>query len=142
MGRNDQLAVRSVHPAVVIAAKLFGVAASLAHHHRPLVAATIVQNMNGGALAAANHHHGMLADSRRYVVAGIGNLGFMPHINPGHAEDSLHLQLENILADEQLAVVAGGLDHGRKFFNGIARHVFSPPRGDSEDLVCQRCHRH
>jgi hypothetical protein len=89
-----------------------GVAACIAGDARTFVRATIVQNLDR-ILGRANHDHRLRTDRRGVVVADLRHLTVMPDIHPGVGEQVLHLELEQLLVDIEVAMDLGLAHQGR-----------------------------
>ena len=89
-----ELAVEVIGPAVIAAGELRRVALLGRHHHGAAVGALVVHHVQR-AVVVAHHHHRLAADLGREIVAGIFHLALVADIDPGRAEQALHLQLED-----------------------------------------------
>src|SRR6185437_662332 len=101
--------VGPIGPAVIAAAEELDVAVAVADDLGAAVTAAIVEDMHG-AVAVPAHHHGLAADRRRQIIARLRHLAVVTDIDPGAAEDALHLELEDPRIDIDVAVDAIRLD--------------------------------
>ena len=93
---RQQLAVGPERPGVIGAAKeLAGVAALLRGDARALVRTAVVENVNR-SVAMAHHQKRLVTDRRRDIVAGLGKLAGVTHVDPGLCEEMAHLQVEDL----------------------------------------------
>ena len=94
-GHRVQRAVAAVAPAVERAAQeLARVAVRERDQLRALVGAAIEQHVDR-AVGVADHEHRLPPDQRLVIVAGVRHLARVPDIDPGAAEDALHLEVED-----------------------------------------------
>ena len=101
----DEPAVVAVRPAVIRAAEMRRVAhLGPADLHAAVQAHVEVRA--DGALLIPGDDEGVLQNPADYVVAGLGDLGFVRDEHPGPAEDSVPLQREDLVV-----VVDVGRDH-------------------------------
>src|SRR5262245_46229716 len=84
-------AVEMIGPAVIAAGELGCVAGLGRYHHRAAVGALIVDHAHT-ALVVAHHHNRPPPDAGGEVVAGLFHLALVADVDPGRAEDALHLQ--------------------------------------------------
>src|SRR6266446_7197606 len=101
MGHANQSPIGAVAPAVIRASE---------HGRRPFVvaaylhaamAAGIEEDVNAtGAVAAQDHR--LLAHRRHEIVARLGDLAFVPDMQPSAREDTLLLLGIDVLVDEDL----------------------------------------
>src|SRR5262249_24085420 len=108
-------------PAVVAAGEPRRVALALVHHLGAAMAAAVEQHVHL-AVAVTHHDHGLAAELGGDVIAGRGNLARMPDIEPGAAEDALHLELEDRGIGIDVAVHAAGLDQLRDVIGVSVAH--------------------
>ena len=78
------------------AKKATGIAARIDDKLRALVRTAIVEHVRLPVFAA-NEHDGLASDQRLVVIPRIGDLAFMADVNPGVAENPVHLEVEYIL---------------------------------------------
>ena len=88
------------------------------------------------AFGIAHHHHRPAADLRREIVAGLFHLAFVADVDPGGAEDPLHLQLEDCRIGVELPVHAAGLEEAREVFG----HAVSVTHGQGPDILSGCAH--
>ena len=62
------------------------------------------------AVVVASHDRGLSSNRHGFVVAGCADLVLMADKNPIVFEDALHLQIENLLLEINLAMDSGILD--------------------------------
>src|SRR5438045_6832491 len=98
----DQPPVGAVAPAVIGAGEDSRRALVVAAHLHAAMATGIEEDVDAtGAVAAQDHR--LLAHRRNEVIAGLGNLAFMPDMQPGTGEDALLLLGVDVLGNEDLA---------------------------------------
>ena len=66
------------------------------------------------ALGVAHQHDRLAADKAAEIVAGIFHLAFVADIDPGDAEDALHLELEDGRIGVDLPMHPAGLNEARQ----------------------------
>ena len=87
------------------------------------MAAAVVEHVDL-AVGMAGHDDRLGADPRAQEVAGLGHLGGVADIDPAAREDALHLEREDRLVPEDVAVDAGpGHQPGQI---AVLRHVALP----------------
>ena len=107
---GEQRAVGPEAPGVIrTAEELAGIAAGLGGDARALVRAAIVENLHR-VVGVAHHQDRLRADGGAEIVAGICHLAVMADIDPGIGEDMLHLELEHLLVDVDVAMDLGLAD--------------------------------
>ncbi|KAG1241073.1 hypothetical protein G6F68_017045 [Rhizopus microsporus] len=109
-------AVQLEGPGVIRAAEELAHAAfAVGHHLRTLVRATVVQHVHV-AVGSAHHQHVLVAQAGGVIVARLGHLAFVAHVDPGAAVDPLHLQIENGGVGVDAAVHAVAAYHRGQLF--------------------------
>ena len=125
---GEQRAVGLERPGVVGAAEeLAGIAAGVDGDARALVRTAVIEDVHH-PVGVAHHQHRLLADRGAVVVAGIGHLAVMADIDPGVGEQVLHLQVEDLLVDINVAMDLG-LPHqvaDRRCVRPVLAHAPSP----------------
>src|SRR5260370_1408978 len=107
-----QAAVEAEGPGVIGAAEEpVRVAAGLAGDPCPFVRTAIVEDLNA-ILRVADHDDRLRADRRGVVVADLRHLALVADIDPGIGEEMLHLELEKLLIEIEIAMDFG-LTHER-----------------------------
>src|SRR3954471_10785006 len=81
--------------------------------------AAVEQHMDAAVVVAA-HDHGLASEFGRSVVAWVRYLARMADIEPGAAEDALHLEFENVGVHIDAPVHAARLD---QFCNPVRMSV-------------------
>ncbi len=103
-------AVGAEGPGVIRAAEeLAGVAAGLGGDAGALVRTAVVQHMHG-AVAVAHHQDRRGADGGAEIVALVRHLAVVADIDPGVGEQVLHLELEHLLVEIDVAMDLGLAD--------------------------------
>ena len=106
-GDREQRAVGLETPGVIGAAEEFsGVAAGFGGDARALVRAAVVQHFYG-AVGMAHHQDRLRADGGAVIIAGFCHLAVVPDIGPAVGKDVLHLELEHLFVDIDVAVHLG-----------------------------------
>ena len=106
-GNAGQAAVEAEGPGVIGAAEeAADIAAGLAGEPRALVRAAVVQDLYA-VRGVAHHDDGLRADRGGVVVAELGHLAVVADIDPGVGEEMLHLQLEQLLVEIEVAMDLG-----------------------------------
>ena len=126
-----QRAVGAERPGVIRAAEeLAGVAAGLGGDAGALVRAAVVQHPHR-VVAVPDHQDRRGADGRAEIVALVGHLAVVADIDPGVGEQVLHLELEHLLVDIDVAMDLGLADQVADGLGVAAvsahRHLLSRP---------------
>ena len=93
--RRFEPAVGAVGPAVIAAAELARMTRLGGHHHGAAMGALVVQHADG-AVVVPHHEERPEPDPRREEVARLRHLALVPDIDPGAAENALHLEREDL----------------------------------------------
>jgi hypothetical protein len=102
MRHADQSPVGTVAPAVIGAGEDGRRPFVVAAHFHAAVAAGIEEDVDPVGPVAAQDHR-FLTHRRHEIVAGLGDLAFVPDMQPGAREDPLLLFGVDVLVDEDLA---------------------------------------
>src|SRR5262245_31137929 len=98
----DQSPVGAVAPAVIGAGEDGRRPFVVAAHLHAAMAAGIEEDVDAAGPVAAQDHR-LLAHRRHEIVARLGDLAFVPDMQPGAREDALLLLGVDVLVDEDLA---------------------------------------
>ena len=83
------------HPGVIGASNgLTGIAGPGRAKLRTTMRTAVIEHVNLTVMIPG-HDQGLPANSREIIVAWLGDLAFMSHIDPGSLKDALHLEVEN-----------------------------------------------
>ncbi len=103
-GQAQQGAVGAEAPRVIGASEyLARIAAGFSGDLHALVRAAVEENLHL-AVGMAHHDDGLRTDGRRIEIALVRHLAVVADIDPGVGEEMLHLELEQFLVDEDVAM--------------------------------------
>src|SRR5262249_35807276 len=127
LGRRHghQPAIQIEGPAVVEAGEAVGMTAALVDHLGTAMAAAVEQHADA-AVTLAHHDDGLTPELGGVGVAGVGDLALMADIEPGPAEQTLHLELEDLRVGVDTPADAPDIDETLNCARWLESHVRSP----------------